>query len=110
MSKFSLNAEADPTTLGWVFEARAVSAGTGRDPSARVMLAEEAARQFTLAGDLRNACLQETSLGFACVETGANAQAEQALTSALALGERLGLSNSIPIARAQLGRALVASG
>lgn len=98
--------ESDPATLGWVFEARAVSAGTGHDPSARVSLAEEAARMFTLAGDLRNACLQQTSLGFACVETGANAQAEQALTSALALGERLNLSNSIPIARAHLGRAL----
>ncbi|MFZ5891088.1 MAG: protein kinase domain-containing protein [Myxococcota bacterium] len=102
--------DCDPATLGWVFEARAVSAGTGRDPSARVSLAEEAARKFTLAGDLRNACLQETSLGFACVETGANAQAEQALTSALALGERLGLSNSIPIARAHLGRALARRG
>jgi tetratricopeptide (TPR) repeat protein len=98
--------ESDPATCGWVFEARAVSAGTGHDPSARVSLAEEAARMFTLAGDLRNACLQQTSLGFACVETGANAQAEQALTSALALGERLNLSNSIPIARAHLGRAL----
>ncbi|MGC4089824.1 MAG: hypothetical protein QM756_18450, partial [Polyangiaceae bacterium] len=42
---------SDPATLGWVFEARAVTAGTGRDPSARVSLAEEAARCFTQAGD-----------------------------------------------------------
>jgi tetratricopeptide (TPR) repeat protein len=101
---------SEPAVMGWVFEARAVRAGTGRDPSARVALAEAAAEQFRRAGDLRNACLQQTSLGFACVETGANAEAEQALSAVLSVGERLGLSNSIPIARAHLGRALARRG
>jgi hypothetical protein len=101
---------SDAAVMGWVFEARAVRAGTGRDPSARVALAEAAAERFRHAGDLRNACLQQTSLGFACVETGANALAEQALSAALAVGERLGLSNTIPIARAHLGRALARRG
>lgn len=101
---------ADPAVMGWVFEARAVRAGTGRDPSARVELAASAAREFERAGDLRNACLQRTSVGFACVETGANAEAEQALTAALALAERLNLSNSIPIAKAHLGRVLARRG
>ncbi|HWA71474.1 MAG TPA: protein kinase [Polyangiaceae bacterium] len=101
---------SEPSVMGWVFEARAVRAGTGRDPSARVALAEAAVEQFRKAGDLRNACLQQTSLGFACVETGANALAEQALSAAVSVAERLGLSNSIPIARAQLGRALARRG
>lgn len=101
---------AGPSVLGWIFESRAVRAGTGRDPSARVQLARIAAEQFALAGDLRNACLQQMSLGFACIETGANAEAEQAITAALTLGERLNLSNSLPIARAHLGRALARRG
>jgi tetratricopeptide (TPR) repeat protein len=102
--------ESAPAVMGWVYEARAVRAGTGRDPSARVRLAEAAVEKFQLAGDARNACLQQTSLGFACVETGANALAEQALSAVLAAAERLGLSNSIPIARAHLGRALLRRG
>ncbi len=102
--------ESDPAVMGWVYEARAVRAGTGRDPSARVRLAEAAVEKFQLAGDARNACLQQTSLGFACVETGANALAEQALSAVLAQAERLGLSNSIAIARAHLGRALLRRG
>ncbi|HEY8946949.1 MAG TPA: serine/threonine-protein kinase PknK, partial [Polyangiaceae bacterium] len=101
---------AGPSVMGWVFESRAVRAGTGRDPSARVQLAQAAAEQFELAGDLRNACMQRLSVGFACIETGANAEAEQALTAALALGERLNLSNSLPIAKAHLGRALARRG
>lgn len=99
-----------PSVLGWIFESRAVRAGTGRDPSARVQLARVAAEQFELAGDLRNACLQRMSLGFGCIETGANAEAEQALAAALELGERLNLSNSLPIAQVHLGRALARRG
>lgn len=101
---------ADASVMGWVYESRAVRAGTGRDPSARVQLARAAAEQFERAGDLRNVCLQKTSLGFACIETGANAEAEEALTQALAIGERLNLSNSLPIAKAHLGRALARRG
>jgi tetratricopeptide (TPR) repeat protein len=54
--------------------------------------------------------LQRTSLGFACVETGANALAEQALSQVIEQGERLSLWNSIPIAKAHLGRALMRRG
>ncbi len=97
---------AEPAVMGWVFEARAVYAGTGRDPSARVKLADRAAQCFEQCGDRRNACLQKTSLGFACIETGANQEAEIALRAALQDAERLGLSNSVPIAKAHLARAL----
>jgi len=97
---------ADPALMAWVHEAHAVRAGAGGDPAARVRLAEAAADSFELAGDLRNACLQRVSVGFACVEIGAFAAAERSLTDALALGERMGLTNSIPVAQAQLARAL----
>src|SRR5262249_5148418 len=58
-------AEPDPAIAGWVYEARAVRAGSGQDPGQRVLLAQSAAAAFSRAGDLRNACLQLTSVGFA---------------------------------------------
>ncbi len=99
------NRDGDPALMAWIHEAHAVRAGAGGDPAARVRLAEAAADSFEQAGDLRNACLQRVSVGFACVEIGAFAAAERSLTDALALGERMGLTNSIPVAQAQLARA-----
>jgi tetratricopeptide (TPR) repeat protein len=96
-----------PAVMGWVFEARAVRAGAGDDAGARRQLAEHAIQHFEQAGDQRNACLQQISLGFACIELGAYADAEVALRGALIVAERMALSNSIPIAKAQLGRAMV---
>jgi len=99
-----------PATMGWILEARAVRAGALDDASQRVELAARAAEQFELAGDLRNACLQRISVGFACVEMGAYARAQDQLGEGLEVARRMGLSNSIPIAQAQLGRALAQSG
>ena len=98
--------DAEPAVMAWVHEAHAVRAGAGGDPAARVRLAEAAADSFEQAGDLRNACLQRVSVGFACVEIGAYAAATRSLSEALTLGERMGLNNSIPVAQAQLARAL----
>ncbi len=95
-----------PEVLAWVLEARAVTAGAMDNASERVELAAAAAESFEAAGDLRNACLQRISVGYACVEIGAYARAEQALSDGLEVARRMGLSNSIPIAQAQLGRAL----
>ncbi len=102
--------DADPAVFAWIHEARAVRANAAGDPAARVRLAEAAADSFEQAGDLRNACLQRVSVGFACVEIGAYDLATRALRDALAHGERLALSNSVPVARAQLARALARSG
>jgi tRNA A-37 threonylcarbamoyl transferase component Bud32/tetratricopeptide (TPR) repeat protein len=99
-------AAADPAIAGWVLEARAVSAGSGGDPGARVRLADAAAESFETAGDLRNACLQRVSVGYAFNEIGAYADAERALRGALSVAERLGLDNAVGTARAQLGRTL----
>ncbi len=101
---------ADPALMAWIHEAHAVRAGAGGDPAARVRLAEAAADSFEQAGDLRNACLQRVSVGFACVEIGAFAAARRALSDAMSLGERMGMSNSVPVAQAQLARALSRSG
>lgn len=98
--------EIDPSVAGWVYEARAVRAGSGHDPGGRVAMAQRAAACFEQAGDLRNACLQLTSVGFALNEIGSFQSAERSLNDAIALGERMGLSNAVSTARAQLGRAL----
>jgi tRNA A-37 threonylcarbamoyl transferase component Bud32/tetratricopeptide (TPR) repeat protein len=99
-------AASDPAVAGWVLEARAVTAGSSGDPGARVRLADAAAESFDAAGDLRNACLQRVSVGYAYNEIGAYAEAERALRDALAVAERMGLDNAVGTARAQLGRTL----
>ena len=100
------SAASDPAIAGWVLEARAVAAGSAGDPGARVRLADAAAESFEAAGDLRNACLQRVSVGYAFNEIGAYAEAERALRGALAVAERMGLDNAVGTARAQLGRTL----
>jgi tRNA A-37 threonylcarbamoyl transferase component Bud32/tetratricopeptide (TPR) repeat protein len=104
------SAASDPAILGWVLEARAVTAGSGGDPGARVRLADAAAESFETAGDLRNACLQRISVGYAYCEIGAYAEAERALRGALSVAERMGLGNAAGTARAQLGRTLARRG
>jgi tetratricopeptide (TPR) repeat protein len=103
-------AASDPAIAGWVLEARAVAAGSAGDPGARVRLADAAAESFETAGDLRNACLQRVSVGYAYNEIGAYAEAERALTGAIQVAERLGLDNAVGTARAQLGRTLARRG
>jgi tetratricopeptide (TPR) repeat protein len=100
------HAAADPAVAGWVLEARAVSAGSSGDPGGRVRLADAAAESFEAAGDLRNACLQRVSVGYAYNEIGSYDEAERALRGALVVAERMGLDNAVGTARAQLGRTL----
>jgi len=110
LSRLSGSGASDPAVAGWVLEARAVSAGSAGDPGARVRLADAAAEAFEAAGDLRNACLQRVSVGYAYNEIGAYAEAERALRGALVVAERMGLDNALGTARAQLGRTLARRG
>jgi len=98
--------QIDPSVEGWVYEARAVRAGSARDPGGRIGMAEQAARCFQIAGDLRNACLQLTSVGFALNEAGDYARARKSLGEAIELGTRMDLDNAVATAEAQVGRAL----
>jgi tetratricopeptide (TPR) repeat protein len=99
--------EGDASVAGWIWEARAIRAGSASDPAGRVRLAQRAAAAFATAGDLRNSCLQLTSVGFALNEIGSYVAAEVALDEAIALARQLGLENAICTAQAQLGRALL---
>lgn len=98
--------EPDPQVMGFFNEARAVLAGATEDPVGRITYAERAVDHFEDAGDARNACLGRLSQGFAEVEFGALEDAVITLSRAREVAERMGLTNSIPVARAQLGRAL----
>lgn len=98
--------EPDPQVMGFYNEARAVLAGASEDPVGRITYAERAVEHFEDAGDSRNACLGRLSQGFAEVEFGALDSAVVTLSRAHEVAERMGLTNSIPVARAQLGRAL----
>jgi len=98
--------EPDPQVMGYYHEALAVFAGANGDPVGRIVEAETAIQSFEDAGDLRNACLGRLSKGFAEVEFGANQDARITLERALEVARRMDLSNSVPVARAQLGRAL----
>jgi tetratricopeptide (TPR) repeat protein len=100
----------DASVAGWVFEARAVRAGSAGDPAGRVAMAGHAADAFRAVGDDRNACLQLTSVGFALNEIGDYPAAERALRDAAAIAERMTLENALSTAQAQLGRALVRMG
>jgi tetratricopeptide (TPR) repeat protein len=104
------SAASDPAVAGWVLEARALAAAAAGDPGGRVRLADAAAESFELAGDVRNACLQRVSVGYAYNEIGAYAEAERALRGALVAAERLALDNAVGTARAQLGRTLLRLG
>ncbi len=106
VTRMSDELHPSPGVLAWLCEARAVLAGATDDPVGRIELAESAATRFEEAGDLRNACLQRVSLGFAQVEFGAYREAERSLREALGVAQRLALSNSIPLAQAHLARAL----
>ncbi len=102
--------EPDPHVMGFFNEARAVLAGATEDPVGRISYAERAVEHFDDAGDARNACLGRLSQGFAEVEFGALEDAVVTLNRAREIAERMNLTNSIPVARAQLGRALARLG
>ena len=103
--RFLQDGQVDTSIEGWVFEARAVRAGSAQDPGARIEMAQRAAACFEAAGDVRNACLQLTSVGFGLNEAGAYQRAHDALEEAIALGTRMALDNAVATAQAQLGRA-----
>lgn len=98
--------EPDPHVMGHYHEALAVLSGADGDPVKRISETETAIQNFEDAGDLRHATLARLSKGFAEVEFGANDDALVTLNRALEVSRHMDLDNSIPIARAQLGRAL----
>ena len=66
----------------------------------------EASEAFLRAGDVRGACMQRVSFGYASVGLGAHDEAVRVLREALATAERLGLDNVVAYSKNNLGLAL----
>jgi tetratricopeptide (TPR) repeat protein len=103
-------AAGEPALLGRIYRLRAYRALCEGDPAMYLTLMEEAARSFELAGDLRSACLQRSNVGFANLEVGNFSRAKEALSSALATAERLGVNHTIAAIKHNLGMALARTG
>jgi tetratricopeptide (TPR) repeat protein len=95
-----------PTAMAALYMARGVEARLLGDPSECVRCNELAVAQSESAGDLRGGCVERGNLGYAYLEIGAYAEAERALTDALATATRLGLPLVAATARQNLGLAI----
>ena len=102
--------QPDPIAAGFLCAARGALAEASGDPLGQLAQVEQAAEHFEDAGDLRNACTQRIQVGYAKLEFGDMDGALESLRSAADLSESMQLSNLIPAARMQLGRALCRSG
>jgi tetratricopeptide (TPR) repeat protein len=102
----SEGAPADPTIDAWVATARASRALLARDAGEFLVLKRAALEAFERAGNLRSACNQRVGVGYGHLELGAYAEAERALSAALAEADRMGLPGVSAAARHNLGLAI----
>ncbi len=93
----------DPGAAAWVARAQGTRAMFAGDVGEFLRVAKKACVGFEEAGDLRNACRQQNSAGFAAIECGAHAEAETVLRVALAAAERMGLKVAEASTRQNLG-------
>ena len=97
---------SDPTTLGWVADARSSLAMMRGDMVECVELMQSAAGHFERAGALREMCLQQGNVGYGYMDVGMFDEAEPALRSAMTTARRLGLILIAAAAQHNLGHVL----
>jgi tetratricopeptide (TPR) repeat protein len=102
-------AEPDPRADAVLHRAKAIWAFVKGKPEAPQWL-EAAVAGFEKSGDLRNASITRTDLGFVLTEFGAYPQAEALFRRSLVEAERMGLQTSIPQVKHNLGFALLGLG
>ena len=100
----------EPAILARIYQARSSRSMFTGDAGAYLESELAAFAAFERAGDLRYACVQRGHVGYAWLELGAYAEAEEALRDALARATALGLQNVVATAKHNLGRALAARG
>jgi len=100
----------EPAILARIYQARSSRSMFTGDAGAYLESELAAFAAFERAGDLRYACVQRGHVGYAWLELGAHAEAEEALRDALARATTLGLQNVVATAKHNLGRALAARG
>jgi tetratricopeptide (TPR) repeat protein len=99
-------AHADSAALGAIHQARAYRAHAQGDLSGLMRFAALSEVGFREAGKLRDAVQQTVNVGYAALELGDYARAEEALRSALGESERLGLHAVTSLAKHNLGLCL----
>jgi len=103
-------ARLDPRAVAEVHRLRGARARHVGDLVGDVTGYLAALASFELAGDVRNACNAQVSLGFAYIEIGLYARAGEELQAGLAAAKRLGLSSVAARARQNLGLVHAARG
>ncbi|MEI8254075.1 MAG: protein kinase [Deltaproteobacteria bacterium] len=98
--------DTEPLAVAWVDIGRMRRALCAGEVAGALRYARSAVAQCERAGDLRTAAMQRVNIGYACIEVGALAEAEETLRTAVANAERLGLRDVEAIARSNLGLAL----
>jgi tetratricopeptide (TPR) repeat protein len=98
--------DRDPAIRARIQQARSSRAMYAGDAGEYLEMETAAVESFEQAGDVRSATMQRGYAGYACLEMGAWAEAEQQLRAALEGGERLGLPNVVASAKHNLGRAI----
>ncbi|WP_428263521.1 serine/threonine-protein kinase PknK [Haliangium sp.] len=93
----------DPTVAANIHMARAFRADTGHgDPTAMLINTERCASCFEAIGNVRQACLHRTNVGYAKLELGLVDEAVADLRSALAIAERTAIDLAANTARKNL--------
>jgi tetratricopeptide (TPR) repeat protein len=102
--------DIDPQAQALMHQVRSFRASAAGDLGGCLNGMEAALVAFEQAGDLRNACMVRSNLGYMYCELGDFARAEVAMRQALAAAERMGLREVSAAVQHNLGRVLGVSG
>ncbi len=100
----------DPSVRARLHEAQAFREGARAEQGRALELLAAAADAYELAGDLRNAAMGNSNLGYTYMQLGDYAHACALLAEAVRDGERLGLAFVVSVATQNLGRATALGG
>ena len=100
----------DPDVSARIFTARALRALYAGDAGGYLALSEAAQVRFEQAGDVRAACVERAHMGYACNLLGAYDEGAAILRAAILDAERMGLRNTVGLAKHNLGLALARTG
>ncbi|RLB64705.1 MAG: serine/threonine-protein kinase PknK, partial [Deltaproteobacteria bacterium] len=103
-------AREDDAAAAMVLRAQAWRAIVAGDPGAYGSLMQAAAKRFTGAGDVRNACMQRVNMAYAAASVGQYEAAVEDYQEVIASSIPLGLANATAVARHNLGFALAMLG
>jgi tetratricopeptide (TPR) repeat protein len=98
--------DLDPQAQALIHQVRSFRASAAGDLGGCLGGLEAALASFEQAGDLRNACIVRSNLGYLYSELGDFARAESVMRQSLAAAERMGLREVSAAVQHNLGRAL----